>query len=205
MDKKLLMIITVIVIFLVGIALFFSINNFSKEDIQKNDINEEFVKFVSDEFNFSLGCPTNWWHNNVPAENLGNDPLSSVILLSLDLFGYGEKIKYSQPFFKNDTHWGFSVSVYNVAKGYTIEDAKTELGLYDARNVSEIINNYNAIVKIRDDSNHEIESVRMFVKDYYIQDKNNFYKISFVGLNKSVLDKNSAVINNILNSFQIIK
>lgn len=201
MNKK-INIIIILILIIIGAGLFFSLYDFSNDQTVIIKEKEELTEFVSDEFNYSLEYPIDWWHNRVPLENLGNDPLSSVIMLSLDEFGVGDYSDYKHPYSKDKTMLNFNVMVYSVGVDSTIDDAMSELGMNDMSNTVETINDNKFIVKVRDDSNHEMEAARMYIKNYYIQNDSYFYEISFAALNKTVLDENITIIDSTLNSIE---
>jgi len=205
MNKRtVLLSLLIVVVIIVGAYIVVVINNSDNGSSKVANVNENTnTKFESSEFGYSLEYPADWWHNTVPLKNLTNAPLSAIHYLSLEEFGIGNAEDYKHPFSNDFVMLSCGVSVYSPWDGYTVGDVKNELSLNNHDYSHETIGNYDAIVKVLDDSNHEIESVRMFVKDYYIQKGNVFYEISFAALNKAILDQNSYYIDNILNSFQI--
>ncbi|MBU0597634.1 hypothetical protein KKF61_01405, partial [Patescibacteria group bacterium] len=194
----------VVIIILIGAGIFVVINDLNIKQVKVNEVYDDYVKFVSTEFGYSLEYPSSWWHNSVPTENLENAPSSAVNLLSMDEFGMGNYQDYKHPYLKDIMMLNFSILVYGSANGYTMEKTKEALGLNSLDNIYEKIGDYDTIIKIRDDSNHEVESARMYSKSYYIQNENNIYDISFAALNKFNIEQNSKIINNILISFKLL-
>lgn len=165
------------------------------------------VTYQNDEYNFSLSYPCGWRHNSV--DTSVNSPYFPFISMALEEFGSDDVEQAKTPFTENDQGIHVSIEAYEVPQEYSSEDVKNELGYTDSNigvNIYEgAFGNYDALVKVRDDTNHEIESARKYRQSFLIQNSNIWYEINITARRESVIEENSTQINNLINSFRILE
>ena len=162
--------------------------------------------YQNDEYNFTLSYPSGWRHYSVDTSNAS--PYFPFVSMALEEFGSDNIKQLRTPFTENDQRIHVSIEVYEISEEYSSEDLKSELGYTDTNTRASIyegmFGDYSALVKIIDDTNHEIESARMFRQSYLIQKNNLWYKINVTARRESVLNENSTLIKQIENSFKIL-
>ena len=164
--------------------------------------------YQNDEYNFILSYPSGWRHNSVDTSDAASGPYFPFVSMVLEEFGSDDIEQSKTPFTENDQRIHVSIEVYEIPEEYSSEGLKSELGYTDTNTRASIsegtFGDYSALVMVIDDTNHEIESARMFRQSYLIQKNNLWYKVNVTARRESVLNENSTLIKQIENSFRIL-
>ncbi|MFA6098047.1 MAG: hypothetical protein WCV50_04580 [Patescibacteria group bacterium] len=165
--------------------------------------------YQNDEYRFTLSYPSGWRHNSVDTSDAASGPYFPFVSMALEEFGSDDVKQSKIPFTENDQRIHFGIEVYEIPEEYSSEGLKSELGYTNTNTRANIykgmFGNYRALVMVIDDTNHEIESARMFSQSYLIQKNSLWYKVSVTARRESVINENSTLIKQIENSFRILE
>jgi len=182
---------------------------FLNQGSNKNNANTapatEWQTYQSDEHGFSIRYPKSWYHYSIAKESLTMPILDTGVWpQALEEFGSGDKEISNQPFYPDSERIDFSINVLERTGDYTDTEIINNLGFGEDKVSTTNINNQKVLYYIQDDTQNEIDTARMYSKKVLIPTSNFFYEISISVRDLEVYQKNQALIDDILNSSQLI-
>lgn len=204
-NKIQVIVITVLILFLSGIVVFLNQRGKDKNNSSGTFITER-KTYQSEEYKFSLQYPESWHHRSVNKDALTMPALETGVWpQALEEFGSGDLETWNQPFYPDDGRVSFSVMILQKRNGYSDTQIIDNLG-FGGDNVLPItIGGKSSLYYIDDDTQHVIESARMYRKVFLILTGNLFYEIFIATRDQEIYQKNEKLIDDILNTFRFLE
>lgn len=165
------------------------------------------ASYASDAYGYSVKYPASWDHRAVVSDVLASpsEPYYAdygIDIKDLQEFGSDSISNWNQPYSSGDKSLRFSITVYEKTKNI-LDDSqiKADLGFSSDEAILVKIGDNVAEHVVKDDTNQDIFSARLYMHQYLIQKGNFFYKLIFSTATKEVFDENQKTVDGILNSF----